>query len=106
MVAQPPTPRAPNAWRWCRCPPCGGVEHASDFLPLEPYRSWGTGQADREGPRAPLHCARCDAVPATLTGCCTGRALCAFCSQLEAFAAALGGCWVVEKGGADKEPVA
>jgi len=56
--------------------------------------------------RAPLRCARCDAVPAALTGCCTGRALCAFCSQLEQFAAALGGCWVVEKGDADKDPVA
>jgi hypothetical protein len=30
-------------------------------------------------PRAPLRCAHCGAVPAALMGCCTGRALCAFC---------------------------
>jgi predicted RNA-binding Zn-ribbon protein involved in translation (DUF1610 family) len=50
MVAQGHSPRASNTWRWRKCPDCGAVERASDFLPLQPYRGWGTGTVDRECP--------------------------------------------------------
>lgn len=39
------------AWRWRRCPRCGGVERASDYRCIEPYQGWGYGAVERECPR-------------------------------------------------------
>jgi hypothetical protein len=40
------------AWRWRKCPTCGVVERASDFLAVQPLQGWGTGFLVRE-------CSRC-----------------------------------------------
>ena len=40
-----------RAWRWRRCPQCGGVERASEFRCLDVGPSWNPdGPMDRECP--------------------------------------------------------
>ena len=39
-----------SPWRWRKCPRCGQVERASDFLPLHRFQGWGAGESERECP--------------------------------------------------------